>query len=29
MTLIIAVKCTDGVVIASDGRVVRGDEYKN
>jgi len=28
MTLIIAVKCTDGVVIASDGRVVRGDEYR-
>lgn len=28
MTLIIAIKCTDGVVIASDGRVVRGGEYR-
>lgn len=29
MTLIIAIKCRDGCVIASDGRIVRADEYRS
>jgi 20S proteasome alpha/beta subunit len=29
MTLIIAIKCKDACIIASDGRVVRGDEYRS
>jgi len=29
MTIIIALKCKDGTVIASDGRIVRGDEFRS